>query len=74
MEALRHIIKSTNKSLIIDLPEEYSNKELEVIIFPLIDDKKEAQQKKKYDFSQFVGKLKWQGNALEEQKKLRNEW
>ena len=28
----------------------------------------------KYDFTGVVGKLEWQGDALEEQRKLRDEW
>jgi len=27
-----------------------------------------------YDFSDLSGRLQWQGNALTEQKRLRNEW
>jgi hypothetical protein len=28
----------------------------------------------RYDFSQIAGRLKWAGNALEEQRGIRNEW
>jgi hypothetical protein len=28
----------------------------------------------KYNFADVVGKLQWQGDALEEQRKLRDEW
>lgn len=28
----------------------------------------------KYDFSDIVGKLQWRGNAVEEQRRLRDEW
>jgi hypothetical protein len=28
----------------------------------------------KYDFTDVVGKLQWQGDALQEQRKLRDEW
>lgn len=31
-------------------------------------------QKRKFDFSDIAGKLEWNGDALEEQKKLRSEW
>ena len=27
-----------------------------------------------YDFSDLVGKLQWSGNALDEQRRLRDEW
>jgi hypothetical protein len=29
---------------------------------------------KKYDFSKFFGKLEWKGDAVAEQRKLRDEW
>ena len=28
----------------------------------------------RYDFSALIGKLKWQGDAVSEQRKLRDEW
>ena len=31
-------------------------------------------KKEKYDFSGLAGRLKWTGNAVEEQRKLRDEW
>jgi hypothetical protein len=38
--------------------------------------KQQVQQStaKPYDFSDLSGRLQWQGNALQEQKKFRNEW
>lgn len=33
-----------------------------------------VEEKKKYDFSALSGRLKWHGDAVEEQRKLRNEW
>ena len=30
--------------------------------------------RQRYNFSDVVGKLEWQGDALAEQRKLRNEW
>lgn len=30
--------------------------------------------KPRYDFSDLSGKLEWQGDALEEQRRLRDEW
>jgi hypothetical protein len=31
-------------------------------------------QKQRYDFSDIVGKLEWQGNAVQEQRRIRDEW
>jgi hypothetical protein len=64
-------MKPINGSITINLPDQYANTDLEVIILPASENvalKKEIL----YDFSEFVGKLEWQGDALAEQKKLRD--
>lgn len=71
MNAVRKIIEHSSNPLKIDLPAGYENKKLEVIVLA-IDEKPENN--KKYDFSDLAGKLGWKGDALDEQKKLRNEW
>ena len=71
MNALRKVIENASASLTIDLPQEYQNKKLEIIVFPL---EESEEQPKKYDFSDLVGKLEWKGDALKEQRKLRDEW
>ncbi len=73
MDAVRKIIEQATNPLTIELPEGYENKKVEVIILPL-EEKPEEQPKKKYDFSDLVGKLQWKGDALAEQRKLRDEW
>jgi hypothetical protein len=72
MEGVRKIIDHSKNPLTIELPEEYVNRRLEIIVLPYDDQITKA--KKKYDFSKFVGKLHWEGDALAEQRKLRNEW
>ncbi len=69
MHSVRKIIENSSNPLTIELPKEYENKKLEVIILQLED-----AEEKQNDFSEFFGKLQWTGNPLEEQKKLRNEW
>lgn len=71
MNAVRKIIEKATNPLTIELPEEYQNTKVEVIVLPL-EEQNEAP--KKYDFSKFVGKLEWKGDALAEQRKLRDEW
>jgi hypothetical protein len=73
MIAIRKIIESSSNSITIDLPEEYINKKIEVLILPL-EEIAEQPKKPKYDFSDFYGKLQWKGDALAEQRKLRDEW
>jgi hypothetical protein len=72
MDAVRKIIENSSNPLTIQLPQEYENKRLEVIVLPL--EETTSTSKKKYDFSDLVGKLEWKGDALAEQKKLRDEW
>ena len=72
MNAVRKIIEKHSNPLTIDLPEEYKGKKVEVIVMAL--DEQPEPPKKKYDFSDLAGKLQWKGDALAEQKKLRNEW
>ena len=75
MEALRQLIKPTNGRITIAVPEEYANRELEVIIRPVtIENDSATISKKNYDFSDLSGKLQWKGDALKEQQQLRNEW
>jgi hypothetical protein len=71
MDAVRKIIDNATNPLTIELPEEYHNIKVEVIVLPLQDTE---EAKKKYDFSQFVGKLQWEGDSVAEQRKLRDEW
>ena len=37
-------------------------------------DAEETKETKQYDFSDLVGKLSWSGDAVAEQKRLRDEW
>ena len=75
MESLRQLIKPTNGQITIVLPEQYANTELEVIIRPLSPNEAATSNNiKNYDFTDLMGKLQWKGDALKEQKKLRDKW
>ena len=71
MDAVRKIIESATNPLTIELPEGYENKKIEVIVLPL---EEKVEEKKRYDFSKYAGKLEWKGDAVAEQRKLRDEW
>ncbi len=71
MDAVRKIIENSSNPLSIELPKEYENRKLEVIVLPLDEVKNNG---KKYDFTDLYGKLEWQGDSLTQQKKLRDEW
>ena len=65
-------IKTTaTGQLLLDIPTTYLEKDLEVVLVI-----QETQKKPivKYDFSDLIGKLEWKGDALTEQKRLRDEW
>ena len=73
MTAIRKIIENSSNSITIDLPEEYVNKKIEVLILAVEENTEEIKEQK-YDLSKFFGKLKWEGDAVAEQRKLRDEW
>lgn len=68
MDVVRKIIDHATNPLTIELPQEYHNIKVEVIVLPI------DEPKKNYDFSDLIGKLKWEGDAVAEQRKLRDEW
>lgn len=72
MKTLRKTIEYDSSPL-ITLPKDYENKKLEVIVLTL-DEDTEMESDFGFDFSDISGNLKWKGDALLEQKKLRNEW
>ena len=62
------------KKNLIEIPPQYSqlySKHMKVII--LVDEKPKAKTQK-YNFSDIAGKLEWQGDAVAEQRKIRDEW
>jgi hypothetical protein len=71
MEAVRKIIEHSTNPLTIELPEAFNNRKVEVIVLPV--EEKEVSQKN-YDVSDVVEKLEWKGDAVAEQRKLRDEW
>lgn len=70
------IIKLTTKSdknghLQLDIPTAFPNRTVELkLTLRVVSPKK----KKKYDFSDLSGKLKWAGSSVETQRNIRNEW
>ena len=74
MEMIK-IERSSDRNGIIhlDIPTKYSNCNTELII--IIDKKKELnKESRQYDFSNIAGKLSWRGDAVKEQRVIRNEW
>jgi len=71
METIK-LVKKTGKDGILKLHVPTSIKGGEVEILLVIEKKTETAQK--YDFSDLSGKLKWKGDAVKAQRKLRDEW
>jgi len=69
MQAIREIIRPKGKSVRIPIPSEFRNVTIEILLFPATEQKSTT-----YDFSTFTGKLDWRGDAVKEQRKLRDEW
>lgn len=61
----------SNGHLILDLKTSFLNQEMEVLV---VVQEKKIEDKNKYNFSDLVGSVKWEGDALEFQKNIRSEW
>ena len=71
MERLKiHAKVNADGHLKIDVPTTLRGGDVDVIL--LI--KSKNKPRKKYDFSDLTGRLSWNGNALQTQRALRNEW
>lgn len=44
------------------------------VLITLLPKPSKGQSEGKFDFSSVVGRLKWKGDAVKEQRKLRDEW
>ena len=69
MPAIQTIATPRRNRISVDIPVEYRSYSFQVILVPL-----EEVRKPKYDFSDLVGKLEWNGDAVQEQRKMRDEW
>ncbi|MDI6766744.1 MAG: hypothetical protein QME52_07985 [Bacteroidota bacterium] len=72
MNVLRQIINVQDGQILIELPKDFQAKEVEIIIISV--EREDTTRKQKYDFSDLVGKLQWNGDPLIEQRQIRNEW
>ena len=71
MPAVRTITRPPlSDSVVVHIPKEYQSYSLEIIIVPVENE----VAKRKYDFSDLVGRLEWRGDAVAEQRKMRDEW
>jgi hypothetical protein len=76
METL-HITANPGKRgrITFDVPQNLRSRKLDMVV--VINESPSAignKNVKKYDFSGLAGRLQWKGNAVKEQRRLRNEW
>jgi len=69
MPVIERTIRPRRNRISVEVPREYSSFECRVIVIPL-----QEVQKKKYDFSDLVGTIKWNEDAVAYQRRLRDEW
>jgi hypothetical protein len=74
MEVLKLTTKIDESGYLhLNLPTQLAAGEVNIVVVlnPVSSDE---QQKLKYDFSDLVGRLTWQGDAVNIQRNLRDEW
>jgi hypothetical protein len=74
MYALEFEADLTSEYIRIPNYDQLKNQHVRVIVLSEQPSTTSTQAKKKYDFSDLIGRLSWGGDALEEQQRLRDEW
>jgi len=77
MYALEFETDITSEYIRLPNYQDLKNKHVRVIVLtdqPANSTPVEEIATKNYDFSDLIGKLHWEGNALEEQQRLRDDW
>ena len=69
MPVIERTVRPKRNRVSVEVPREYNAYTCRVIVVPLQEVKKQ-----KYDFSDIVDKLQWKGDAVAEQRRLRDEW
>jgi len=69
MQAVRSVVHPRGRTVRITIPQAFVGLDIEVVAFPAA-----GESRKPYDFSRLAGKLGWRGDAVKEQRKLRDEW
>ncbi len=69
MPTLERVVRPRRNRISIEVPREFGQYTFKIVMIPIV-----KEEKTKYDFSDLVGKLQWNGDAVKEQRRLRNEW
>jgi len=69
MPTIQTFVRPVRHRVSVEIPREYDGYSFEVILVPV-----KQELKKKYDFSGFVGKVKFPEDGVAFQRRLRDEW
>jgi predicted metalloenzyme YecM len=73
MQFVRAIVESSQLESVIDIPVEFKDQKVEVLILPLPREKK--KEKKEFNPDDFIGILKMDSEEIEKEiKSMRDEW
>ena len=69
MPTLERVVKPRRNRISVEIPKRFGKYTFRIVMIPIVED-----EKPKYDFSDLVGRLEWSGDAVKEQRRLRDEW
>ena len=69
MPTLERVVKPRRNRISVEIPKRFGKYTFRIVMIPVVED-----EKPKYDFSDLVGRLEWNGDAVKEQRRLRDEW
>ena len=69
MPTIQTIARPRRNRVTVSVPEEYKGYSFQVILVPFKEEKKAA-----YDFSDLAGKLRWKGDPVKIQRRMRDAW
>lgn len=69
MPTIQTVVRPRRNRISLVIPEAYRSYSFQVILVPFKDD-----TPKKYDFSDLTGHLKWKGDAVSQQRRMRDDW
>ena len=69
MPTLERVVRPRRNRISLEIPRKFGKCTFRVVMIPFVED-----EKPRYDFSDLVGKLQWKGDAVKEQRRIRDEW
>ena len=67
---MERVVRPRRNRISLPVPKEYGSYAFRIVMIPIA----EEVAKPRYDFSDLIGKLQWEGDAVKEQRRLRDEW